>query len=191
MGSGTKQTIKTNGSYYLTLTVVGWIDVFTRRNHKDAIIESLRYCIQNKGLSVYSYCLMSNHLHLIVNTNGDFELKDVIRDFKKFSAKKVINQIKNEPESRREWMLQEFEKAGWASSKHKSYKFWQAGNHAIELFNERFTWDKINYIHNNPVEEGFVNHAHEWRYSSASNYQDQKSLLEEVHCLLPRLQTVS
>lgn len=99
MGSGNKQTIKTNGSYYLTLTVVGWIDVFTRKNHKDAIIDSLRYCIQNKGLSVYSYCLMSNHLHLVVNTNGNFELKDVIRDFKKFSAKKILDQIKNEPES--------------------------------------------------------------------------------------------
>lgn len=191
MGSGNKQTIKTNGSYYLTLTVVGWIDVFTRKNHKDAIIDSLRYCIQNKGLSVYSYCLMSNHLHLVVNTNGNFELKDVIRDFKKFSAKKILDQIKNEPESRREWMLQEFEKAGWESSKHKCYKFWQAGNHAIELFNERFTWDKINYIHNNPVEEGFVNHAWDWKYSSASNYQDQESLLEEVYCLAPRLQTVS
>jgi putative transposase len=191
MRSGNKLTIKTNGSYYLTLTVVGWIDVFTRKNHKDAIIDSLRYCIQNKGLSVYSYCLMSNHLHLVVNTDGNFELKDVIRDFKKFSAKKVINQIKNEPESRREWMLQEFEKAGGASSRHKSYKFWQAGNHAIELFDERFTWDKINYTHNNPVEEGFVNNAHEWRYSSASNYHNQDSILKEVHCLLPRLQTVS
>ena len=190
MQTGNKQTIKTNGSYYLTLTVVGWIDVFTRKNHKDAIIDSLRYCIQNKGLSVYSYCLMSNHLHLIVNTNGNFELKDVIRDFKKFSAKKVLDQIKNEPESRREWMLQQFEKAGSESSKHTMYKFWQTGNHAIELYNERFTWVKVNYIHNNPVVEGFVNHAQDWKYSSASNYQNQESLLKEVYCLPPRLQTV-
>jgi len=189
MKSGAKQTIKTNGSYFLTLTVVDWIDVFTRKNHKDVIIESLRYCIQNKGLSVYSYCLMPNHLHLVVNTNGNSELKDVIRDFKKFSAKKVINQIKNEPESRREWMLQQFEKAGRESSKHKSYKFWQAGNHAIELYNERFTWGKINYIHNNPVKAGFVNQAHEWKYSSASNYCNQESLLTEVFCLTPQLQT--
>ncbi len=191
MRSGIKHTIKTNGSYYLTMTVVDWIDVFTRKNHKDAIIDSLRFCIKNKGLSVYSYCLMPNHLHLIVNTNGSTELKNVIRDFKKFTAKKVLDQIKNEPESRREWMLQKFEKAGEVSSKHKNYKFWQTGNHAIELFSERFTWDKINYIHNNPVEEGFVSNAADWRYSSASNYQNEESLLEEVYCLTPRLQTVS
>jgi len=112
MRSGSKQTIKKNGSYFLTLTVVGWIDVFTRKNHKDAIIESLRYCIKNKGLNVYSYCLMTNHLHLVVNTNEPFELRDVIRDFKKFSSKKILQQIQDQPESRREWMLQEFEKAG-------------------------------------------------------------------------------
>ncbi len=184
---GVKQTIKKNSSYFLTLTVVGWIDVFTRKNHKDAIIESLRYCISNKGLNVYSYCLMTNHLHLIVNTNTPHELKDVIRDFKRHTSKTIIEQIKNAPESRREWMLREFEKAGIESTKHKNYKFWQTGNHAIELFNERFLWDKINYIHNNPLEEGFVDRPEDWNYSSASNYQEKESLLPEVQRLVGRL----
>lgn len=190
MQQGVKHTIKKNGCYYLTLTVVGWVDVFTRKNHKDVIIESLRYCAENKGLNVYSYCLMPNHLHLIVNTNEPYELKDVIRDFKKFSAKKLLMQIQNEPESRREWMLQLFENAAAESKKHKSYKFWQTGNHAIELINERFTWDKINYIHNNPVEEGFVVRPEDWKYSSASNYLGKESIFPEVHCLAGRLITL-
>ena len=187
MQQGVKQTIKSNASYFLTLTVVGWIDVFTRKNHKDAIIDALRYCIKNKGLNVYCYCLMSNHLHLVVNTDEPFQLKDVIRDFKKFSAKKILHQIRNEPESRREWMLSEFAKAANESSKHKHYKFWKGGNHAIELYNEKFTWTKINYIHNNPVEEGFVDKPEDWRYSSASNYHDLESILPEVNCLPGRL----
>lgn len=190
MKQGVKHTIKKNSSYFLTLTVIGWIDVFTRKNHKDAIIDSLRYCMQNKGLNIYSYCLMSNHLHLIVNCNEPFELKDVVRDFKKFSTKKVLNQILNEPESRREWMLSKFSKAADGSSKHKNFKFWQVGNHAIELYTEKFIWDKINYIHNNPVTEGFVSNDFEWRYSSASNYHDRESILPEVYCLPLRLQTI-
>lgn len=190
MKQGVKHTIKKNSSYFLTLTVVGWIDVFTRKNHKDVIIDSLRYCIENKGLNVYSYCLMSNHMHLIVNCNEPFELKDVIRDFKKFSAKKILDQMVNEPESRREWMLKEFSKAADSSLKHKNYKFWQEGNHAIELFSEKFTWDKINYIHRNPVEAGFVNHGSEWKYSSASNYHEKESILSEVYCLPIMLQTI-
>jgi REP element-mobilizing transposase RayT len=55
--------------YYLTLTVVGWIDVFTKPNHKAVITEPLNYCQQNKGLEIYGWCLMSNHLHLIAKAS--------------------------------------------------------------------------------------------------------------------------
>jgi len=191
MKQGVKHTIKKNTSYFLTLTIFGWIDVFTRKNHKEAVIESLRYCIKNKGLNVYCFCLMPNHLHMIVNCNEPFELKDTIRDFKKFSSKQIINQILLEPESRREWMLNEFSKAAEVSQKHKSYKFWQVGNHAIELYSDKFLWDKINYIHNNPIEEGFVNNDFEWKYSSASNYHEKESILAEVYCIPGMLQTIT
>ena len=190
MQQGVKQNIKKNSSYYLTLTVVGWVDVFTRNNHKDALIDSLRYCIKNKGLNVYAYCLMSNHLHMVVNCNEPFQLKDVVRDFKRHTVKTIIGQIINAPESRREWMLREFAAEGDKNARNKTYKFWQSGNHAIELFTEKFVWEKINYIHNNPVKEKFVKKPQEWLYSSASNYWYGEGLLEEVQCLAPRLQTV-
>ena len=185
MKQGEKQNIKYNGSYFLTLTVESWVDVFTRKNHKDVIIESLHYCIKEKGLNVYAYCLMPNHLHLIANCDEPYQLKDVIRDFKKFTSKKILNQIINEPESRREWMLEIFSSKANASSKHKNFKFWQAGNHAIELYNEKFVWDKINYIHQNPVKENYVKNIEDWIYSSATNYLDKFSILKEVHCLKP------
>ncbi len=75
-------------------------------------------------------------------------------------------------------MLSQFSKAAQESEKHKNFKFWQSGNHAIELYSHNFVWDKINYIHNNPVRAGFVKEAFHWVYSSASNYQDQESILE-------------
>ena len=190
MQQGVKQNIKKNSSYYLTLTVVGWVDVFTRNNHKDALIDSLRYCIKNKGLNVYAYCLMSNHLHMVVNCNEPFQLKDVVRDFKRHTVKTIIGQIINAPKSRREWILREFAAEGDKNARNKTYKFWQSGNHAIELFTEKFVWEKIIYIHNNPVKEKFVKNPQEWLYSSASNYWYGEGLLEEVYCLAPRLQTV-
>ena len=178
MQQGQKQNIKTDKAYFLTLTVVNWIDVFTRKNHRDAIISCLKYCQKEKGLIIFAYCIMSNHIHLIANAEESFLLKDTIRDFKKFTSKKIIAQIQNETESRREWMLKLFEDEAEPSKRHKYYKFWQEGNHAIELFSEKFVWDKINYIHNNPVEAGLVKQAHEWVYSSASNYLDLESIIE-------------
>ena len=81
-------------------------------------------------------------MQMLVNTNEPFELKDVIRDFKKFTSKKILIQIQNESESRRKWMLKIFEDEAGQSMKHKNYKFWQAGNHAIEVYSPKFTWEK-------------------------------------------------
>ena len=124
MQSGQKQTIKKNSSYYLTLTVVDWIDIFTRKNHKKAIIDSLQYCIKNKGLNVYAFCLMTNHLHLIVNCDEPFELKDTIRDFKRHTVKQVLFQIRNETESRRKWILNLLESNGAKYKANEKIKFW-------------------------------------------------------------------
>tara|TARA_R110002050_G_C8643372_1_gene489529 strand:- start:56 stop:631 length:576 start_codon:yes stop_codon:yes gene_type:complete len=191
MQPGLKHTIKKDASYYLTLTVVDWVDVFTRKNHKTAIINSLRYCAKNKGLNIYAYCLMTNHLHLIVNCEEPFELKDVIRDFKRHTVKQVLFQIQNESESRREWMIELFKKNGEQYAANQKVKFWKSGNHTIELYSEKFVWDKINYIHNNPVQENFVSKPEYWLYSSASNYIEGKGILEEVYCLPPMQQTVN
>lgn len=180
MKQGVKHTIKKNTSYFITMTVVDWIDVFSRQNHRDAIISSLRYCIQNKGLNVYAYCIMTNHLHMVVNCDAPFLLSDVIRDFKRHTVKQIINQIQDEPESRREWLLSLFRENGQNYARNKSIKFWQTGNHAIELYNEDFVWRKINYIHNNPVKANFVRKPEDWIYSSASNYIIGEGILEEV-----------
>ncbi|WP_282160873.1 REP-associated tyrosine transposase [Ulvibacterium marinum] len=191
MQQGVKHTIKTNGSYYMTMTVVAWADVFTRKNHKQAIVDSLRYCIDKKGLNVYAYCIMTNHLHLIANCDEPFQLKDTVRDFKRHSARTVLDQILNEPESRRENLVSIFKNAARDSSKSKTFKFWKTGNHAIELYSEKFLWDKINYTHNNPVSENFVSKPEHWLYSSASNYLEEESILPEITVVPQMMKTIT
>lgn len=173
------------------MTIVEWVDVFSRKEQRDIIINSLRHCIRTKGLNVYAYCIMTNHVHLIVNCNEPFQLKDTIRDFKKFTSKAIISEIINGNESRRNWLLNIFEKEGAADPKNKTYKVWKTGNHAIELYSEKFTWEKVNYIHQNPVKASFVRNQEDWIYSSASNYVEAEIvLLEEVECLTSKLTTI-
>ncbi len=191
MRQGVKRNIKDNKSYYISMTVVRWIDIFSRKSQRDIFINSLKFCIANEDLKVYAYCIMSNHVHLIVNSNEPFQLSDTIRDLKKFTSKAMITEIIDGKESRREWLLQLFRQEGLQDCKNKNYKVWQTGNHAIELYGEKFTWVKINYIHYNPVKAGLVDQPDHWSYSSASNYQDkEKVVLEEVICISPRLQAL-
>jgi REP element-mobilizing transposase RayT len=112
-----------NETYFLTMTVVDWIDVFTRREHKLKILDSLRYCQENKGLIIYGWCLMSNHLHLLVAAKESFHLSDILRDFKKFTSKQLVLSINTEIESRRDWMLYRFEYAGKFMTNVKSTSF--------------------------------------------------------------------
>lgn len=103
------QIINQSAIHYLTFQVVDWIDVFSRRRYRDIILDSYRYSQKEKGLWLYSYVIMSNHIHLIA-ASKDGELSDLVRDIKKFTASKILNTIKTEPESRRESMLKRFER---------------------------------------------------------------------------------
>lgn len=164
--------------YYLTFSTVEWIDVFTRKRYKDIVVDSLQYCQQEKGLELYSWVLMSNHMHLIAKAKEGYKLSEILRDFKKFTAKQIIKAIQEETESRREWLLSVMLKAGKANSKIQTYQLWRNDNHPIELHSSEVINQKADYIHNNPVEEGIVEQAVDYLYSSAKNYVGETGLLE-------------
>lgn len=162
--------------HFITATVVDWVDVFTRKTYKDSVIESLDFCIKNKGMILYGYVIMSNHIHLIIQSEND-KLSDLIRDFKKFTSKTILNKIENDVESRADWMLKRFEFACKSHTRNDKYQFWQYGSHAEEIFSEKFMWSKLDYIHLNPVRSGLVSKASHYLYSSASNYVNNQGLL--------------
>lgn len=166
-----------NLPHFITPTVVDWIDIFTRQTYRDIVIECLDYCIKNKGMILYGYVIMSNHIHLIIQSENG-KLSDLIRDFKKFIARNILDKIQNSPESRREWMLERFQLAAQKHQRNKEYQFWQYGNHAEEIYSTAFMWSKLHYIHLNPVRAGLVAKASEYIYSSAGNYVNDSGLLE-------------
>lgn len=165
-------------AHYITMTIVEWVDVFSRNNQKLAIIDSLKHCIDNKGLTIFAYVVMPNHVHLICRADGEMGLSEIIRDFKTHTSKKIIKLIKEEPESRREWMLEVFSKACSHLKRNQKYKVWQSGNQAKEIFSSAFFYEKLEYIHNNPVVELMVSNPEDYMFSSARNYADLESYLK-------------
>lgn len=162
--------------HFLTFQVMNWIDIFTRPRYKDIVVESLNYCVQHKGLNIYGWVIMSNHIHLIVNHDSD--LSSVVRDFKKFTSKAIIASIKEMPESRRDWMLFQFNLRGRMNARNDGYQFWTQENHAVQLLNTEMIDTTLNYIHENPVRAGIVLESIHYKYSSAMDYADGKGLVE-------------
>ena len=167
-----------NAVYFLTFTVTDWVDVFTRKEYKIEIVNSLNFCIENKGLIIYAWCLMSNHLHLVCQAKEGFSISNIIRDFKKFTSKAIVKLIQEIPESRRDWLLYRFEYAGKYDNRIKKYKFWQETNHAVLLDNSEMIDQRISYIHENPVRALIVARAHEYLFSSAGDYASEKGYVD-------------
>lgn len=166
------------GVYFISFATVGWIDVFTRRAYKDILVESLTFCQNEKGLELVAWCIMTNHIHLIAKAKEGFLLQDILRDFKKFTSKKLIAAIQeNNQESRKEWMLSIFKSAGEYNSNNTNFQFWRQDNKPIEVYSNAVIDQKLNYLHNNPVKEGIVDQAEDYIYSSARDYAGQKGLL--------------
>jgi putative transposase len=184
MGTGGYRIWNKEGIHFITFAVVEWVDVFTRRDYRDIVLDSIRHCQQEKGLVLYSWCLMSNHVHMVVSANNN-DISDILRDFKKFTSKQLLRAIKEHPqESRRDWMLEIFKKAGAANSRNENYQFWQQDNHPKECYSKEFTNQKLDYVHNNPVEAGIVERAEDYLYSSARDYYNTGKGLLNIELLI-------
>ena len=162
--------------FFVTLTVVGWINVFSRQEYTDLLIANLQFCQQNKGLEIYAYVVMTNHLHM-VTAQQEGRLNDVLADFKSYSAKVILKAIEENPkESRKEWLLHMFRFNAGLKRQYQQYHFWQATNHPVALTSAAMMVQKFNYAHQNPVRAGYVLQPEHWQYSSANPFSPLKMM---------------
>ena len=87
-------------------------------------------------------------------------------------------------------MLWLFKSAGGKNPSNTHYQFWRQGNQPEELISNHFMDQKLDYMHRNPVEAGWVAAPEHYLYSSATNYAGLPSLLEveyldKVVCSVP------
>ncbi len=169
------------GVYFVSFAVVGWIDVFTRNEYKDILLDNLTFCQANKGMEIFAWCIMTNHIHLVFRSTGTKRPEQLLGDFKRHTSKQLVKAIQeNQQESRKEWLLEQFKKAAQLSSNVCDYQFWRHDNKPIELWSNKVIDEKINYIHNNPVDAGLVFKPEHYLYSSAADYAGEKGLLDDV-----------
>ncbi|HYG38966.1 MAG TPA: transposase [Cytophagales bacterium] len=164
------------GIYFVTFTVHQWADVFTRKDYSEILLNSIRYCQKEKGLKIYAWVIMSNHIHMIVSSDGK-GLSDVIRDLKKYTASKIVEAIKkNIKESRKHWLL-------WLFRKENKVWFWEEGYHGEVITSKSFFNTKLNYIHLNPVRAGIVEKEEEYLLSSCADYYGTRKGFIELEIL--------
>ncbi len=176
-----RQPLLLNGEVcFITFTTTAWIDVFTKPVYKDIMVESLRFCQSKKGLLLYAWCLMSNHIHMIAGADEGIARNDIVRDMKKFTSQEISKAIKYSHESRKEWMLNLMHFRGQCHPKKIENKVWKDNFDCFELYTNEMIDQKMNYIHDNPVRAQIVDEAHHYIYSSARNYSGMIGLLDVI-----------
>ena len=128
---------------------------------------------------------MTNHLHLLACPAEGKDLSDILRDFKKFTARQILLALKEKKvnESRARAFMHSFGYHGEHNMRNDVFQFWQQGNHAIHARSPAFCEQKLAYIHNNPVRAGFVDEPWQYRYSSARDYMTGRKGLVDVELL--------
>jgi REP element-mobilizing transposase RayT len=158
-----------NYAYFVTWTIVDWLNIFSEDLYRQVALDSLAYIRSHKKTELNAFVLMPSHIHAILCPNDRTNLSDVIRDFKRFTSRKVSNEA--EKQNRTDW-LNRFIQARQhnRASDVSTYQVWQEGSHPEAIFTEKFARQKMDYIHLNPVRAGLVHTADEWHYSSARAY---------------------
>lgn len=171
-----------HGLNYLTLTIVEWIDLFTRPVYCEIVLDSLKFCQKNKGLKIHAYVIMPSHVHLIASAVGKIELSSILQSFKSHTAKQFLQYIQNtsNPESRREWLINHFKFNARKNKTNSEHQVWQRDNHPIILYSPPVIRQKLSYIHFNPVQAKIVARPEHFCFSSASNCAKAKGLLDVV-----------
>jgi len=167
--------IEPQGCYFLTLNTIDRVDIFIRPFFKQIIVESLNYFIEKKGLIVYGWCLMTNHLHLLAQSRDGFDLSTIISDFKAFTAKIILEDLNTEPEVRRAWIMKKIREAALFDK----LEVWENSGHPVLVSSDENEdlHDHLKQIHDNPVRNKIVALPQDYLHSSARNYDGLKGLV--------------
>jgi REP element-mobilizing transposase RayT len=148
--------------------------VFTRPEAVNVIYDSWRYLNENSQFQLYAYVILENHLHLIASAP---ELPTVVQRFKSFTARAIVDLLE---QRNARVLLRQLRANKLGHKKESEYQVWQEGSHPQQIRDREMMGQKVEYIHNNPLERGYVDKPEDWRYSSARNYTGRQGLIEVI-----------
>ena len=165
---------------FITFQTVDWIDIFVRPVYKQVIVHTLNHFIESKGMIVYAWCLMTNHLHMLARAHDGSGLAMIEKEFKKYTTTKILEAIDIEPDLRRAWMLQRFENFSLSLKKIEKFQLWQSCTNPVYIDCKQVykLQERVLYIHENPVRDGIVANPEHYLYSSAGDYAGKPGLVK-------------
>ncbi|MCE2732856.1 MAG: transposase [Flammeovirgaceae bacterium] len=161
-----KSYIKNGELYFWTATINKWQRLLERDEFKNVIVNSLTYLSEAGKMDVFAFVIMPNHIHVIWRIN-EYNGKETAQgSFLKYTAHEFKKMLKSG--------LGEAELSDYAvDASNKNYEFWQRDSLAIHLYTPVVAYQKLEYIHLNPLAEHWqlVKDPCAYKYSTARYYE--------------------
>ncbi len=151
---------------FFTATCLEWQSLFDQDNFKDIIIKDLRWLVVHGWIKLYSFVLMPNHLHYIWENHPSLLYSKVKGGHLKTTAQKIkYDLVLNDNKQ----LLDKF----YVGAKDRIYQFWERNPKSIDLYTPKVIYQKLDYIHANPVQEkwSLSKEPKDYFYSSAEFYE--------------------
>ncbi len=156
----------TNGIYFTTATILRFQLLLLDDRMKEHIISSFKYLVHQDRMTLYAFVIMPNHIHVIWSDNEHGLNESSKTSFLKFTANQFLKHLKKYDSK----TLQKF----YVNKADRKYQFWQRTSLDIEVFSTKVFDQKLEYIHNNPLQEKWqlAEEATGYKYSSAKFYEE-------------------
>jgi REP element-mobilizing transposase RayT len=153
---------------FFTATILNWEHLLIKDQYKEVVTDSLRFLSVNKRAAIHAFVIMPNHIHLIWTIDEKHKRENVQRDFLKFTSQRIkADLVKHDPVH-----LERFR----VNAKDRKYQIWERNPLSIDIYSEKVMEQKLNYLHENPVQYKWKlsELAEDYKYSSASFYETGK-----------------
>lgn len=147
---------------FITITCLEWKPLLEQDRFKDIIIESMTFLSKADRVNIYAFVIMPNHIHLIWQIMGEHQRESVQRDFLKYTAQQILKILRNEKSRLQRGLL--------VHAKDRKFQIWERNSLSIPLWSDKVMWQKLEYIHYNPVKAGMCLYPEDYKYSSATFY---------------------
>ena len=145
-----------NGIYHIMIRGINKQRIFESEEDYSRFMMILSQCKQLSGFDLYAWCLMGNHVHLLIRPR----LETLEQAMKRAGIRYVA------------WFNKKYERTGHLFQ----------DRFASELVDsDEYFMTVLRYIHWNPVKGGLAQHVGEYRYDSFSDYaKDRPGMITDT-----------
>ena len=150
-------------TYFFTATILQWQHLLSDDSNKDILINEWKHRVNLGHLEIYGFVIMPNHYHVILSVPSPHHPEDIIRDIHKWSSRQLIAKLKSSVDGLQSYTV---------NAKDRKYQIWERNSLPIPLYTRPVFMQKLDYIHNNPLQEHWrlAELPENYKYSSARFY---------------------